>query len=302
MYRNFKEMEDFLLSNGIKKTIVLANAQDDVALEALVHAKKTGIVDAILIGDTKKIESLLETMNENKNDYAIVECADERESADLACKLIKEGRADIPMKGLMQTANFMKAILNKELGFFKEGSLLSQATLLQFKEENRFLIITDCAVNISPDLNAKAKITTNAVKLAHSLGIEKPNIAFLSAVEKVNPKIVSTVDARELADLANAGAFGEIGYAAGPLALDNAISEEAAKHKGIESPVCGHADILVVPDLCSGNIFTKGLTFFAHLESAGTLNGSDVPTVMTSRTDTPEDKYYSILTAVMMSL
>lgn len=302
MYRNFKEMEDYLLSNGIKKTIALANAQDDVALEALVHAKKVGIVDAILIGDTKKIESLLESMNENKEDYTIVECSDERESANLACNLIKEGKADIPMKGLMQTSNFMKAILNKELGFFKEGSLLSQATLLQFKEENRFLIITDCAVNINPDLSAKGKITANAIKLAHSLGIEKPNIAFLSAVEKVNPKIVSTVDAKELADMANAGAFGEIGYAAGPLALDNAISEEAAKHKGIDSPVCGHADILIVPDLCSGNIFTKGLTFFAHLESAGTLNGSDVPAVMTSRTDTPEDKYYSILTAVMMSL
>ena len=237
MYRNFKEMEDYLLSNGIKKTIALANAQDDVALEALVHAKKTGIVDAILIGDTKKIKSLLEAMNENKSDYTIIECDDERESANLACNLIKEGKADIPMKGLMQTSNFMKAILNKELGFFKEGSLLSQATLLQFKEENRFLIITDCAVNISPDLSAKGKITANAIKLAHSLGIEKPNIAFLSAVEKVNPKIVSTVDAKELADMANAGAFGEIGCAAGPLALDNAISEEAAKHKGIDSPV-----------------------------------------------------------------
>lgn len=206
------------------------------------------------------------------------------------------------MKGLMQTSNFMKAILNKKMGFFPSDNLLSQATVLQFTAENRFLIITDCAVNIAPDVEAKAKITANAVKLAHKLGIEKPNIAFLSAVEKVNPKISSTIDAVELVKRAEKGEFGEIGYAAGPLALDNAINEEAARHKGIDSCVCGHADIFVMPDLCAGNIFTKALTFFAHLESAGTLNGSDIPAIMTSRTDTLEDKYYSILTSVIMGL
>lgn len=302
MYKNFKEMENFLLTNGIKKRIVLANAQDDVALSALVHAKRVGIVDAILIGDKVKIETLLKTMNEDIDDYTIIESDDERNSADLACKLIKEGKADIPMKGLMQTSNFLKAILNKELGFFPAGNIISQATVLQYPEEDRFLIITDCAVNIAPDVEAKAKITANAVKLAHKLGIAKPNIAFLSAVEKINPKIISTVDADILTTRAEKGEFGEIGHAFGPLALDNAISEAAAKHKGIDSPVCGNADILVMPDLCSGNIFTKGLTFFAHLCSAGTLNGSNVPAVMTSRTDTPEDKYFSILTSVILAL
>ncbi len=302
MYKNFKEMESYLLSNQIKKKVALANAQDDVALAALVHAKRTGIVDAVLIGDQVRIEQLLIDMGEQVSDYEIISCDDERASADLACKLIKEGKADIPMKGLMQTSNFMKAILNKELGFFPEGALLSQATVLQYEAEQRFMIITDCAINIAPDVEAKAKITANAVELAHKLGIEKPNIAFVSAVEKVNPKIISTVDAEELVKRAETGEFSEIGSVAGPLALDNVVSEEAARHKGIESSVCGHADILVMPDLCAGNIFTKALTFFAHLESAGTLNGCDVPAVMTSRTDTEADKYYSILMAVMKGL
>ena len=302
MYRSFKEMEEYLLTNGIKKTVALANAQDDVALSALIHAKRTGVVNAVLIGDVARIRELLVKEGEDPADYQIIESDEERKSADMACQLVKDGKADVPMKGLMQTANFMKAILNREMGFFPKGNILSQATVLFFAAENRFMIITDCAVNITPDVEAKEKITANAVKLAHKLGIARPNIAFLSAVEKVNPKIQSTVDAAELAERFNNNYASEIGLAAGPLALDNAVSEEAARHKGIDSPVCGHADILVVPDLCSGNIFTKGLTFFAHMESAGTLNGADIPVIMTSRTDTPEDKYYSILTSVIMGL
>lgn len=301
MFRNFEEIEAYILSHNLKKRIALANAQDDVALSALIEAKHRGVADAVLIGDEERIRKYLKEAEEKEEDYTIISCETEKPSADLACRLVKEGKADIPMKGLMQTSNFMKAILNKENGFFPAEALLSQATVLQYEEENRFMIISDCAVNIAPGLEEKKKITLNAVKLAHTLGIGKPNIAFLSALEKVNPKIPSTVDAAELARCAKEGLFGEIGFAAGPLALDIAVSEEAAAHKGISSPVCGHADILIVPDLCSGNIFTKGLTFLAHMKSAGTLNGSEVATVMTSRADTPEDKYFSILTAILQS-
>ena len=302
MIRNFKEMEDYVLSSGIRRKVALANAQDDVALEALVDARRKGIVEAILIGDSMKITELLKEMGEDPEAYEIIECEVERPSADLACQMIKEGKADIPMKGLMQTGNFMKAILNKEMGFFPEGSQLSQATVLEDEERGRMTVITDCAVNISPNVDEKEKITRNAVRLAQKLGIERPNIAFLSAVETVNPKIPSTVDAAELVRRHAAGAFPGSGYAAGPLALDNVVSKEAALHKGIDSPVCGDADIIVVPDLCSGNIFSKALNFYAHTKSSGTLNGADIAVIMTSRTDTPEDKYYSILTAVLQSL
>ena len=299
MYRSFEEIESHVINDHVKKTLAVANAQDDVSLEAVITAKRKGIINPVLVGIPEKISEILKKAGESPEEYQIIESREEREAGDIVCRLVKEGKADIPMKGLMQTKTFMRAILNKEMGFFAEGALLSQATVLDVAEQNRMMVISDCAVNISPDLGAKEKITMNAVKIAHSLGIEKPNIAFLSAVETINPKIPSTVDADALAHLAAEGEMGEIGMAAGPLALDNALSAEAAKHKGISSPVCGNADILIVPDLCSGNILTKSLTYFAHLKSAGTLNGANIPVVMTSRTDTPEDKYYSILMAVL---
>lgn len=297
-FKNFKEVEEYVMNNHVVKTIALACAQDDNALEALVNAKRKGIIKGILIGDTEKIKALLKGMKEEDSDYEIIECLDEMEAGNMAVSLVKEGRADIPMKGLMMTSSFMKAILNKETGLLEPGELLSQATVLENKEENRFQIISDCAVNIAPDLEAKKKITKNCITLAHKLGIEKPNIAFLSALEKVNPKMPSTVDADALAHTEFEGA----GYLAGPLALDITVSKECAKHKGIDNPVCGNADILIVPTIEAGNIFTKGLTFYAHFTSAGTLNGTSHAVVMTSRTDTPLDKYYSILVAILKSL
>ena len=297
-FKSFADMEQYILSNGIVKTIALACAQDDIALEAVVDAKRKGVVKGILIGDTDKIKALLAGLKEPESDYELIECADELESGRIAVRLVKEGKADIPMKGLMMTANFMRAILNKEEGFLNPGDLLSQATVLEYADEARMQIIADCAVNIAPDLEAKKKITQNCINLAHQLGIEKPNVAFLSALEKVNPKMPSTVDAAELAQTEFDGA----GALAGPLALDITISEEAAAHKGVSSPVCGHADILIVPTIEAGNIFTKALTFYAHLKSAGTLNGTTHPVIMTSRTDTPEDKYYSILCAILKAI
>lgn len=297
MYKNFKEMEAYLLTNNIKKRVVLANAQDDAALAALVHGKRSGILDGILVGDYAKIVDLLKSLGEDENDYEIVEASDEVDAAKKTMELIVSGKGDIPMKGIMQTATYMRAILNKEYGFFKKGSLLSQATVLEWKEKDKFLIISDCAVNISPDLDAKKKIIENSVKLANCLGINNPKVAVLSAVEVAKESIPSTMDAKYLAEMKRDNCL-----VGGPFALDNAIDEDAAKHKGINHPVAGNADILIVPDLCSGNIFTKALTFFAHMESSGALCGGDIPVIMTSRTDTPENKYNSILTAIVQSL
>jgi phosphate butyryltransferase len=272
-----------------------------MALEAVVRAKRNGIAEAILIGDTEEIAALLDEMGETVFDYETVSCHDEREAAALAVRLVKEGKADIPMKGLMMTSSFMHAVLDKEAGLLNEGELLSQATVLEFSEEHRMLVISDCAVNIEPDYEQKIRITKNAVGLAHLLGIEKPQIAFLSALEKVNPKIPSTVEMSRLAAFVMEGGIPGAGAAAGPLALDVAVSAEAAIHKGVDDPVCGAADILIVPDLVSGNIFTKSLTFFAHLRSAGTIAGTERAVVMTSRTDTPEDKYLSVLVAILQA-
>lgn len=296
MFKSFDEVEDYVLKNNIVKRVALANAQDDNALEALVSAHRKGVVKGILIGDVLKIKELLVKFGEDASDYEFIECFDEMESAKMAVSLVKEGKADIPMKGLMMTSSFMKAILDKDNGLIENDNLLSQATVLEFTEKNRLMVISDCAVNICPDASKKIKITQNAIRLANVLGIEKPNVAVLSALEKVNPSIPSTVDASLVASY---DGYDNVGKIAGPLALDIAISKEAAMHKGVDSEVCGKADILIMPDLAAGNIFTKGLVFFGHMKTAGVLNGTKSPVIMTSRTDTPIDKYLSILMAIL---
>lgn len=298
MFRNFDEIEKYVFDRKEVKTIALANAQDDNALEAVILAHKKGLVNGILIGDVDLIKEMLEKNGENVDDYMYIQSDDELNSAQIAVGLVREGKADFPMKGLMMTSSFMKAILDKENGLMRPDCILSQATLLEFKEENRFMIISDCAVNINPGVEQKIKITNNTIDIAHKLGIEKPNISLLSALEKVNPKIQSTVDAEEVAKYP----FEGINEIAGPLALDITISKEAAIHKGVTSDVCGMADILIVPDLNCGNIFSKALVFFAHMKSAGLLLGSSSPVIMTSRTDTIEDKYLAILMALFQTL
>ena len=295
MFRNFTEIENYVLSNKIKKVVALANAQDEYALSALVYAHKKGIVDAVLIGDVPKIKELLIKFGENPSDYEYISSDDEKKSAELAVSLVKEKQADIPMNGLMMTSSFMRAILDKEKGLIEEDHLLSQASVIENKNENRFMVFTDCAVNISPDVNAKIKITQNAIGIMKKLGVDIPKIAVLSALEKVNPKILSTVEASEVAQSEE---FVNKYPIIGPVAMDIALSKKAAEHKGIYNEVCGQADIFVMPDLDSGNICTKSLVFLSHIEMAGVLIGTKTPVIMTSRTDSVRDKYLSILLAV----
>lgn len=295
MFRNFTEIENYVLSNKIKKVVALANAQDEYALSALVYAHKKGIVDAVLIGDVPKIKELLIKFGENPSDYEYISSDDEKKSAELAVSLVKEKQADIPMKGLMMTSSFMRAILDKEKGLIEENHLLSQASVIENKNENRFMVFTDCAVNISPDVKAKIKITQNAIGIMKKLGVDIPKIAVLSALEKVNPKILSTVEASEVAQSEE---FVNKYPIIGPVAMDIALSKKAAEHKGIYNEVCGQADIFVMPDLDSGNICTKSLVFLSHIEMAGVLIGTKTPVIMTSRTDSVRDKYLSILLAV----
>lgn len=294
MYKTFAQIEEAILKNEKKVRLVLANAHDDDALSAAVHAVNKGVIEAILIGKKEQIEVLLKEFDQRPEDYTIIGCDDEKQASEIAMQMIQEKKAEIPMKGIMQTSTFMRSILNKERGFFDKDSILSQCTVLEWPQKDKMLVISDCAVNISPDLEAKKKIIGNAVKLAHALGYERPNVALLSAVEVLNPKIPSTIDADELSKME-----WEDCNVDGPFALDNAIDEEAAQRKGISKKIAGNADVLIVPDLCSGNIFTKSLLFFAHMKSSGALCGADIPAVMTSRSDSPENKYHSILTAVL---
>jgi len=300
MYKNFNEIESYVLSGKIVKQVVLAGSHDMDTLSAVVTASKKGILEPILIGDEENTSKILTELGEQPGSYHLIDEPDEVASAAIACKLVSEGKADIPMKGNIQTSTFMRAVLDKRLGFVPEGGLLSQATLLEYQRQDRMIVVSDCAVNISPDYNDKVRIIKNAVALAQKLGSIKPLVAVIAPLETVNPAIPSTIDAAMLSKAAERGQLGNC-IVDGPLALDNAVSAEAAEHKQIKSSVAGFANVLIMPDVCAGNIFTKSLTFFAQLKSAGCLCGAACPVIMTSRSDTPENKYYAILTAILQS-
>lgn len=298
MIRSFKEAENYILENKIIKKIALCGAHDEPALESVLHAKRTGIAEAILIGDKKKITEILTEKGENPEDFEILHEADESASARMAVSLVKERKADIPMKGLMQSSSYLKAILDKETGILPPGKLLGECTVFEFQEQNRLVFITDCAMNIAPSLEEKARLIENAAELAEAFLFDKVKVAAVTALEKVNPKMESTVDADKLAHMK----WNDRIVVDGPFALDNAVSAEAAEHKGITGPVAGRADVLLVPDLDAGNMLHKSLHFFAHAQTAGALCGTEYPVVFTSRTDSFRTKYNSILTACMQSI
>ena len=297
MFASFCEIEEAVRKKE-RKRLVLAGANDVDVVAAVVAARKKQVIHATLIGNLAIMKQLLCEMNEKEEDYELIECEGESQMANLACQMVREKKADVIMKGLMQTSSFMRAVLDKEkYGFVPEGGMLSQATIMEF--EDRLLILTDCAVNISPDYAEKTKILKNAVAFAQKFGIETPKVAVIAPVEMVNPKMQSTIDAAMLSKASERKQLGKC-IVDGPLGMDNALSAEAARHKGISSEVAGCADILLLPDLCTGNVLTKALVHIAKgIRSCGVLLGTSVPVVMTSRTDTPENKYFAILTTLL---
>ena len=292
MFTNFKELEAYVLSHKNKKRIVLANAHDEPALSAVVNAHRRGVVDGTLLGKKDEILALLREMNEDPAEYEIVDFdGPELDAAKAAVQLVREGKADIPMKGILQTSSFAKAILNRETGLIPASGrrLVSQCGIFEY--EGRFMMITDAAINIAPDVDTQIGIVENALPVANALGVELPKVAVLSAVENVTEKMPSTVSAAEIAKRGIPGCV-----VSGPLALDGAISMESVKHKGIHDPVAGQADILLVPFIEIGNVLYAGKTM------ASTICGASCPVIITSRADTPDSKYYSILLAVLRCL
>lgn len=297
MFRNFDEIETYLIDNGIRKRVVLAGSHDDLALNALIRAKRSGIVDAVLIGDARKTEELLIREGENPAEYEMIDEAREMRASRMAMKMINEGKADIPMKGLMQTSSFLMAIQNPIGGIMEENGLLNENTVFYYEPQDRLIITGDCAINIAPNLEEKVKITEHLIQLARALGCEKIRVAALSVVEKANPTIQSSMDAKALSEMD----WGDDVIVEGPFALDNALDEEAARHKGIESEVAGHADIILMPDIHAGNVFHKCIHFLGNMKFASGTLGAKTPIIMNSRTDDEDAKYYSILTALLRS-
>mgnify|MGYP003586068760 CR=1 FL=1 len=290
MIRDFKELESNVKSK--KCRIAIAAAADDDILIVKDMVEKSGVASCILVGDKTKILQIASTLNIEVNSDEIIDIADTTLAAQKAVSLVRSGEVDLVMKGHLQTSDFLRAVLDKEVGL-RTNKLLSQLTVCPKPDGEGLMIISDCAMNISPTLQEKKKIMENAIELALKIGIEKPKVALLSAVETINFDMQDTMDA---AILSKMGERGQIKNAVvdGPLALDNAISVESAKHKGIESMVAGKADVLIVPDIKVGNALHKSLLYFAGKHVASVVMGAKVPIIMTSRADSPETKYYSV--------
>lgn len=294
-YKDFKEVLD-TVKQLPKLRVSVANAQDEAVLLALKSAMNEGICDAILVGSRSEIERVAWDVDFDLSRVEIWE-ADALEAPEIAVKLVRSGFAHILMKGLVNSSTFLKAVLNNQWGL-RTGRILSHVAVYQVDGYDRLIFLTDGGINIAPNLDQKRQICQNAIDFAHSLGIEQPKVAILSANEEVNPKMPVTIEAQQLTAMAEKGEItGAI--VGGPLALDIAINEKAAEHKGIKSPVAGKADILLVPDIEAGNILGKSIIYFAGGVMAGLVCGAAVPVVMPSRADTPRNKLMSLAFACL---
>ena len=290
--RSLREVRDSLLARE-KKRIAVAAAEDRPVLEAVKEAVQMGIAEATLCGDEAKIRQIAEEIELDVNKVTIVNEPDIRKSAEAAVKLVHNGEAQLVMKGLIGTADFLRAVLNKEWGL-RTGKILSHVAVFDSVKLDRLILMTDAAMVMYPTLEEKIAMINNTIPVCQALEIEDPKAAAVCAVEVLNPSMQPTLDAASLAIMSQRGQFKGI-TVDGPLALDNALNEDAARHKGIKSPVAGHADVLLMPNIECGNIMWKTLVYMARCEIAG------VPVVITSRSDAPETKLNSIALALLIA-
>ncbi|NPU89263.1 MAG: bifunctional enoyl-CoA hydratase/phosphate acetyltransferase [Fervidobacterium sp.] len=294
-----KKLQELLdKAKGVgKKVVAVAAADDDVVLRAVDMAKKEGIVDALLFGDAKKIEVVAEKAGLNIKDFEIV---DSKNPADDAVKAVVDGRAHFVMKGNIKTGDLMKAVLKDEYNL-KTGRTMSLVSIFETPLYHKLLVVTDAGMTIAPDLEQKVHLIENAVLVARkAVGVEKPKVAILGAIEVVNPKMEATIHAALLAKMNERGQIKNC-IVDGPFALDNAVSKEAAEHKGIVSPVAGDADVLIMPDIEAGNIFYKAMVFLAGAKVASAIIGAKCPVALTSRADSDETKLLSLALTCLMS-
>lgn len=280
-------------------TVAVAAAADQEVLEAVLDAKKHGIADFLLFGDEEKIRSICTEIGLDLAAVEVVHATSIAQACLLAVTAVSEKRADVLMKGMVQTADFLRAVLNKEKGL-RAGKVLSHVASFEVPGFDHLIHVTDPALNVAPELKDKAQIVENVIDFCHSLGLQEPKIAVLGAVEVVNPAMQPTLDAAALSQMNRRGQI-KGAIVDGPFALDNAVSVESAEHKGIQSPVAGKADVLLVPDIEAGNILYKSMVYFAKAKIGALVLGAKAPIVLTSRADSAEAKLYSIAMAVLQA-
>lgn len=293
-----KQMED-LVKGGPLKKVAVACGQDPDIIEALARAVNEKLAQAILIGDQRKTEDLAKQYKIDPKIFTMIDEPDYKKAAAKAVAMVRGGEANVLMKGLIDTAVYARAYLDKENGLMT-GATVSHVGVFEVPKHDRLLIITDAAQIPYPDFGQKVDMINHAVSVAKKLGIETPKVAVLTATEKVNAKWPCSLEAAQLSKMCERGQIKGC-IVDGPLSLDGAVSMECAKGKGINSPVAGQADILVTPDIQAGNILYKALTQLAGATVAAMVIGTSAPVVLTSRTDSDDAKFYSIVLAALMA-
>jgi phosphate acetyltransferase len=280
-------------------TTAVAHPCDEVSLKGAVEAARLGLIAPILVGPPARIREVAERAELDISGFPLKASAHSHDSAEKAVELVREGKAEALMKGSLHTDELMGAVVARETGI-RTARRISHCFVMDVPGHKDPLIITDAAVNIAPDLADKVDIVQNAIDLGHALLLPEVRVAILSAMETVNPKVPSTIEAAALCKMADRGQITG-GVLDGPLALDNAISEEAAAIKEIVSPVAGRANVLVVPDLEAGNMLAKSLSFLAGADAAGIVLGARVPIILTSRADSVLTRLASCAVASLMA-
>ena len=296
---NFSELLELVKKCDTKK-VAVAVAQDDAVLEAVKAAKDANIADAILVGDADKIKEVAASISMDLTGFEIIDVKDTTEAALTAVKLVHDGKADMYMKGLIDTKGFLKSVLDKEVGL-RTGKPLSHVALFEVEGYEKMFFLTDVAFIPYPSLEDKVGIINNTVEVAHACGIACPKVAPLAAVEVVNPKMPATVEAAELTKMNEEGQFTGC-IVDGPLSMDLAIDPEAARHKGATGrKIVGDADVLLFPDIHAGNITYKTLVHTAKVQNGCILTGTKAPVILTSRSDSFETKVNSIALAAIVA-
>ncbi|MFN0168194.1 MAG: bifunctional enoyl-CoA hydratase/phosphate acetyltransferase [Bryobacteraceae bacterium] len=296
MFRTLDEIVQAALKQGPARIAVAAGHDPDV-IEALKQARDMNLAHATFCGNAEKIRSMGAAVGFDIPDEQIVHEPDEMAAARKAIALIREGKAGLLMKGKISTASLVRTVLDRETGM-RGGRLLSQVIVFQVPGYDRLMLMTDAAINIAPTLEHKADLCRNAIDVARAIGIEKPNIAALCALEFVNPDMPATVDAAGLAGMNRRGQITGC-YIEGPIALDVPLSRFAASRKGIDSPIVENTDIFLAPDIEAGNILYRAILYFAKGESGGIVVGAKVPLILLSRAEDPATKIRSIAIAML---
>lgn len=298
MAKPLRDIVERAKARGAKTCAVVA-PEDPEVLVAVDQGVSSGITKSILIGDLSRIEEAASRGGIDLSNHELIEEKDPSAAARKGVRLVSQGEADLVMKGQASTQDVLRAVLSKD-GGLRTGRLLSHLSVFEMPGSDRLMIFSDAAMNIAPSLEDKVEIVENAIGVAHLLGISNPRVAIIGAIEYVNLDMQATVDAACISKMAERGQI-KGAVIDGPLALDNAISPESAKIKGIRSPVAGCADILIMPDIEAGNVFYKTLIYMAGICLASVVVGASAPVVLTSRADSHASKFYSLTLGIAVS-